>query len=654
MYRAAALAVVLLLAGAQPAVAATGSPAAAGPPAVDAAETASATMAVDTVLSLTPEQPGSVGVVKTFDTPDGLTELRVTLDPRSTVTDTEGFSNVRGDTWEWDGETADPRLRYELAGNRTTDREGPMATDGVYLYADVGEWALIQQPNTGLEWRTTESVNLERTTRVDGEGAVGGATAFLGPHEEYTRSVAGQEIRLVVPEDADLAEPPAEILDGLGNASRELNVGDRDDTVFAVAAPTEQVDWAVQGLQVGDTDFWVRANRPIDAVGSTWLHEYVHTRQSFRTNESGRWVTEATATWYAALLSHQQEGAGFDAVAEYLERGTRRPQADSVLAEPSDWENNAHYWKGALVSGELDRRLRLATDGGATLQRVLASLNDQRWVDNGDVLAAVAEAGTASTRDDAVRLTTTSDAPDVWDRAAHRTAFGGDAALLRVGFDPATDLRATGPYRNATLDSPVTLAAGDRLAVRTAVENLGGATGEYAVSLRVDDATVASENGTLAPDGRTTATLAHRFADPGRYTVSIAGEQFTVKVRQPASPGVSEIAVEPTTVDRGGEVTVTATVTNDESVPGNVTVPFTREGETVTTRTVSVGPNERTTVSATVDLTETGQQRVGAGDQSVAVIVESASETSAPGFGVSAAVAAIGGALAWRGLRSST
>jgi len=652
VHRAAALAVVLLLAGAQPAVAATGSPAAAGPPSVDA-ETASATIAVDTVLSLTPEQPGSVGVVQTFDTPDALTELRVTLDPRSTVTDAEGFSNVRGDTWAWDGETADPRLRYELTANRTTDREGPMATDGVYLYADVGEWALIQQPNIGLEWRTTESVSLERTTRVDGEGAVGGATAFLGPHEAYTRSVAGQEIRLIVPDAAELADPPAEILDGLGNASRELNVGDRDDTVFAVAAPTGQVDWAVQGLQVGDTDFWARANRPIDAVGSTWLHEYVHTRQSFRTNESGRWVTEATATWYAALLSHQQEGAGFDALAEYLKRGTRSPQAGSVLAEPGDWANNAHYWKGALVSGELDRRLRLATDGGATLQRVLASLNDQRWVDNGDVLAAVAEAGTASTRDAAERLTTTSDAPDVWDRAAHRTAFGGDAALLRVGFDPATDLRATGPYRNATLDSPVTLAAGERLAVRTAVENLGGATGEYAVSLRVDDATVATENGTLAPAGRTTATLAHRFAEPGRYTVSIAGQQFTVRVRQPASPGVSEIAVEPTTVDRGGEVTVTATVTNDESVPGNVTVPFTREGETVTTRTVSVGPNERTTVSATVELTETGQRRVGAGDQSASVFVESASQTSAPGFGAPAAVAAIGGALAWRRLRSS-
>lgn len=654
MFRAAAVAFVLLLVGAQPAVAVAGAPAVDGPVAdASAADTASATLATDTALSLTPDQPGSVGVVQTFDTPEALTELRVTLDARSTVTAAEGFSNAGGDTWEWDGETAEPRLRYDLVVNRTTDREGPIAGSGSYLYADVGEWALIQQPNTGLEWRTTASINLNRTTRVDGAGAVGSATAFLGPHEEYTREVAGQEIRLIVPAAADLADPPEAILDGLGNASRELNVGDRDAMVFAVAAPTDNVGWAVQGVQVGDTDFWARANRPIDSAGSTWLHEYVHTRQSFETTESGQWITEATATWYAALLSHQQEGVGFPGLSEYLERGTRSPQAESVLAEPSDWANNAHYWKGALVSGELDRRLRLATDGGATLQRVLAALNDHSSVSNEDILAAIAEAGTASQRDAAERLTTTSDAPAVWDSEAHRDAFGGDAALLRVGFDSARDLRATGPYRNATTVAPVTLAAGERLSVRTAVENLGGATGEYTVTLRVDDAVVATTNGTLAPDGRTSASLAHRFAEPGRYTVSIAGERFTVRVRQPATPSVTDLSVEPTTVERGDEVTVTATVTNDDSVPGNTTVAFTRGSETVATRTVAVGPNDRETVSATVELTESGQQRVGANGEAVAVLVESPSRTSVPGFGAPAAVGAIASLLAVQRLRSS-
>lgn len=657
MHRAAAVAVVLLLV-AQPAttVAAVDDPTAepsseVATPDRGAADAASPTIGVETVLSLTPDRPGSIGVTQTFDTPDTVTELRVTLDPESMVTAAEGFSQVDSRTWAWDGETLNPRLDYRMAANRTTDRDGPMGARGSYLYADVGEWALVQQPNVGLRWRYRgeESVGVERSTRVDGEGAVGGATAFLGAHEEHTRQIAGQEIRLIVPEAATLADPPEEVLDGLGNASRELRVGDRDATVFAVAAPTDRVGWAVQGLQVGDTDFWARANQPVDEVGNVWLHEYVHTRQSFRTADSGRWITEASATWYAALLSHQQEGVGFAALSRFLERGSVDPQAGSVLAEPTDWRNNANYWKGALVSGELDRRIRLRTDGGATFHRVLGALNDRTEpVTNEDILAAVAEAATESTRDAATRLTTTDDAPAVWNRSAHRETFGGDAALFETGLDPATDVRVSGPYRDARVRLPATVAVGETLSVRTTVANLGGATGEYAVTLRVDDEAVDGANGTLAPAGTTNATLSYRFTEPARYTVSVAGEQFEVRVREPATPTVTDLAVEPTTTEPGGEVTVTATVTNDRAVPGNATVAFTRDGETVATRTVTVGPGERETVTTAVGLSEVGSYRLGAGDRTVEVRVQArttATRTTGPGFGVPVAIIAILGAL---------
>ncbi|WP_435118482.1 CARDB domain-containing protein [Halolamina sp. C58] len=659
MHRAVAVAVVLLLAGVQPATAVTAGGADASSwtahdaeRAVDSA--ASPTIAVDTVLSLTPQRPGSIGVVQTFEIPAEVTELRVTLDPQSNVTDADGFSHVDGQTWAWDGETAAPRLRYGMAANRTTDRDGPMGADGSYLYADVGQWALVQQPNLGYQWRYrgADSISVDRTTRVDGAGAVGETTAFLGAHTTYTRAVAEQEITLIVPEAASLADPPEEILDGLGNASQALHVGDRDPTVFAVAAPTDRVNWAAQGIQVGDTDFWVRAPQSIDDVGNAWLHEYVHTRQSFRTADSGRWVTEASATWYAALLSHRHEGVSFARFTEFLDRGTNEPQASSVLADPTDWANNANYWKGALVTGEIDRRIRVATDRGATFQRVLASLNERTSpITNEDVLAAVADAGGQSTRTPAERLTTTSDAPEVWNRSAHREAFGGDAALLRVEFDPATDVRATGPYRNATLSPPVTLAAGETLSLRTAVENLGGASGEYAVTLRVDDRTVATANGTLAPGERTAVSLTHEFEEPGRYTVSIAGERLPVAVREPATPTVTDLAVEPRTVEPGGETTVTATVANDGQVPGNATIPFTRNGETVTTRTVTLGPGERETVSATVELPAAGEYRVGAGGRAVDVrAVAPTTETTTPGFGVPVAIVAV---LAALGLRRS-
>lgn len=651
---------MLLAVLAQPAVA-TAAPGSGGvdAPAVEQATTAP-TIQVDTALSLTPDRPGSIGVVQTFDTPEEVVELRVTLDPESTVTQADGFSQVDSRTWAWDGETPTPQLRYEMAANRTAERSGPMGADGSYLYADVGEWALVRQPNVGLQWRQRADVTVEvnRSTRVDGEGAVGGATAFLGAHTVYSRQVAGQEIRLIVPEAADLADPPEQILDGLGNASRAMQVGDRDPQVFAVAAPTGQVGWAVQGLQIGDTDFWARASRPIDAPGSTWLHEYVHTRQSFRTDESGRWFTEASATWYALLVSHQQQGVSYEEFAQFLRRGTASPQVAAVLSDPASWANNANYWKGALVTGELDRRIRLATGGGATFQRVLSALNGHtNPITNADILAAVDDAATAETRAVGERYTTTSDAPAVWDRSAHSEAFGADAALFQVDFDAASDLRATGPYRNASVAAPVTLAAGETLAVRTNVANRGGATGDYTVTLRAAGAVVDEANGTLAPDESATVSLAHRFTEPGRYTASVAGEQFVVRVREPATPTVTDVRVDPTTVERDGEVTVTATVTNDAAVPGNATVTFTRDGEQVATETVSVSPGEQVTVTNRVAMPDAGEHRVGANGNEVGVRVTeptaSPTSTETPGFGVPAAVGAVAAAIALRRRRSA-
>ena len=106
-------------------------------------------------------------------------------------------------------------------------------------------------------------------------------------------------------------------------------------------------------------------------------------------------------------------------------------------------------------------------------------------------------------------------------------------------------------------------------------------------------------------------------------------------------------------VDPGGETTVTATVTNDGQVPGNATIPFTRNGETVTTRTVALGPGERETVSATVELPAAGEYRVGAGGRAVGVrAVAPTSETTGPGFGIPVAIVAVLAALGVRQRRS--
>ncbi|MFB6220576.1 MAG: CARDB domain-containing protein [Halolamina sp.] len=622
--------------------------------AAPATGTASPTIRVDTALSLTPDTPGSIEVVQTFDLPDEVTALQVTLDTGVTVRESTGFSRSGERTWEWDGETASPTLRYGKESNRTADVSGPLGTDGSYLYADVGPWALVQIPNIGLQWRYrgTDAVSVSRSTRVAGEGAVGVDTAFLGAHTVYTRRANGQSLRLVVPEAAEMANSPDRVLSALANASREMQVGDRDQRVFAVAAPTNSIDWAVQGLQVGSHDFWVRDSQRVGDIGNAWLHEYVHTRQSFETAASGRWFTEASATWYAALLS-LDEGATFADFERFLGRGASSPQADSVLAEPSTWTANAQYWKGALVLGELDRQLRLDTDRSASLQNVFRALNGRTGeVTSADIVAAVGEAGASATEDAAERFTTTSATPETWTRSAHREAFGSRPAQMRIAFDPGRDVRYTGPYRNTTADAPIRVAVGESLSFRAGVTNVGDATGAYEVVLRVADARVARANGTLAPGESTTARLRYRFDETGSYTVSVAGERVEVRVREPATPRVTEVRVDRSEVERGGTVTVTATVENQESVPGNRTVVFTRDGESVTEQVVQLDPGEQTTVSAQVRMPDGGEHRLGAGEQTVTVRVttETPTETEegteptevpVPGFGVPAVVAAV-------------
>lgn len=642
----------MLLSAAPATVAASGAAAstpttASNAPAVANSAASGPTINVDTTLSLTPERAGSIGVVQRFELPSSVTGLRVTLDSGVTVTGTTGFSRESDGVWSWDGETADPTLRYRKQANQTSEADGPMGAEGSYLFADVGPWALVRTPNIGLQWRYrgSESISIARSTSVAGEGAVGATTAFLGPHETYTRSANGQTFRLIVPEAAELSSQPRRVLRGLANASGAMQVGDRDPEVFAVAAPTTGSRWAVQGLQVGSHDFWVRDSQSVSAVGNAWLHEYVHTRQSFETAESGRWFVEASATWYATLLS-LQEGATDNDLQRYLSRGEAEPQASAVLTEPRSWQNNANYWKGALVLGELDRRIRLDTNQSASLQTVFGSLNGRTGpVENADIVAEVAGVSTASTERAAKRFTTTTANPEVWSNSAHREAFSSQPAQMRLRFDPTSDLHYAGPFRNSSVEQPVTVAAGERLSFRSSVRNVGDATGNYTVALRVGDGLVANRTGRLAPGEEATAQLSHRFDEPGTYAVTIAGKHLEVVVREPATLSVAELRVDRGSATVGGSVVASATVENRNAVPGNRTVVFTRNGEAVARQTVTLGPGESETVSATVSLPEAGEVAVGAGERSVTLNVReqglSRSDVPVPGFGAPVAAVAL-------------
>ena len=617
----------------------------------------------------TTDEPGTVGVETRVEIPDRVTAFEVTLlSANDADVDADGFERtLDGDSddevWAWDGETETPSLTYAMDVNETVDGEGPLGTGGTYRFVDAGDWALVQTPRTAAGWSYTGTfsgqVRLDRETVVDGEGAASQTMAFLGPHETHVHDGVDGQYRLIVPDAAEPVATPAAVFAAFDDAAAALRVGAVDDEVFAVAAPTGDVSWGVRGLQTGDADLWVRDEESTDTPDDVWTHEYVHTRQSYRAAASGRWVTEATVTYYAALFALERGAVDFDAFERTLARGEREPDASSVLEDPDRWAENADYTKGSLVAGELDRRIRLATDGGASLATVLRSLNDADTpIANADILdaveAAVAEGGdddaAAEIRAEAERLTTTRAAPETWDRAAHAEAFGETPA--RVGYALADDgVRASGEYRDRPVDrDPVELVAGETLDLSVLVSNTGGTAGKYDLSLTVDGESVADRSGSIDPDNETVERFEHAFTEPGEYEVRIGSQTLAVAVTEPAPVLVRDVATDPTSVDAGETVRATATVANDAGIPAGADVEFLVDGAVVEAERVTLDANAETTVARDLRIDEGA--RSGPVTVSVVGPVDEASTTvevagegitggAVPGFGPALAVIAL-------------
>lgn len=607
-------------------------------------------------LRLTPRQPGEISVTTRFSIPESVVSLETGVPAAATVTATNGFNRVSATEYRWNGRNHEPSLTYRLPANRTMEATGPIAGRGDYLFVDPGPWALVEVPRTATSWswRGADTVRLSRQTTVDGPGAVGGAIAFLGEHRTVTRTAHGQTLRLVVPAAATLAEPPERILDSLAAASDTLRVGDRDEVVFVVAAPTGRVEWAVRGFQTGDADTWVRDRERLDTADNVWLHEYVHTRQGYVAEPGAQWFTEASASYYAALLTLEQGRIDFETFRARLALGTAPPDRNAVLADPATWDTIAPYTKGALVAGELDRQLRLATDRRRSLQDVFARMNAHEGTVSGERLRElVLDRGGEEVGALADRYITTREVPATWDAAAHGEAFATVPARVSYALaEGPGSVRVSGPSRDAAVDpeGPIDLVPGETLSVDVAVSNTGGATGEYDAQLRVDGSTVARETGTLGAGEVHTVTLEHRFESVGEHTVTAAGRELTVSVREAASPTVTDLTAVRTGTGPDGRVGVvlTATVRNDAPIPAAGDVTLVRDGAAVETRGVELGPGASVTVEFSEIRLEPGVHTFQVGPASARVTVEAPTTTEpdrlrveGDGFGVVPAVVAV-------------
>lgn len=290
------------------------------------------------------------------------------------VENTTGFANLSSDigySFQWDGETQRPQVTLAVIGQTASQRED-------HEYAATPQWGFFPVPIHSLATNLTFA----------GQGFVGDQFILAGPNSVYPASAGCQNIRLIVPQAANLSESPSRIVNSLATASRQFDVGPRYSYVNAYAV----TDPIRRGGAAETHEFWVHDSATFE-LGSeflggvipanTWLHEYTHTRQLFAINSSVRlgnqmlWFTEASASYYAVELTTRQQYAGPCEYTYYFWNMSRTRIGQVVLSNQSQWGpyEQGQYRKGAVVLSALDQRIRNETNGQRTLDDVVYRMN---------------------------------------------------------------------------------------------------------------------------------------------------------------------------------------------------------------------------------------------------------------------------------------
>ena len=232
----------------------------------------------------------------------------------------------------------------------------------------------LTDPNAGWAFvdRSKLPPALASATGGHGDGIVPvGDRVLVGNATSATRAVGTATVTVVAPvgRGVDPARKAGFVAAFLSPYA--LDPEPRDVTV--VAAPDAL---AHDGLMYPDGTGYVTIEAFWDGdVGSVWLHEVVHTRQSFALGDRMGWFREASAEYLAYRAMEEQYGpvtdadvrARLDAVPDYRE---------ARLSAPSTWDGDpVDYTKGARVLYAVDAAVRAGSDGEYTLFDVFYDMN---------------------------------------------------------------------------------------------------------------------------------------------------------------------------------------------------------------------------------------------------------------------------------------
>jgi hypothetical protein len=328
---------------------------------------------------------GADGVDVAVTRVDGVVRYELTVRPGTDVNrlwlvvggarlvEASGFDRSRVDgrtRLTWTG-AASARAVLAVRAAPEGAADGPGGRESVataaWTFAPVPFVELQRTVDGALErsWPLTERAG----NLADARGVHGDRYALTGDADVVTRSANGRRVAVVVPEGATPREDPAAVAEALAAAARQLDVGDHDRAVLAYAVPG--VRRGGESVPARD-EFWVNSEARLDDPENVWLHEYVHTRQSFRLAPEMRWFREASAEYYAARLSHEQGTVSKRAYRRHVDGGPSR----ATLTDPGTWDgDDVPHDKGARVLAVLDAKVRAETDGRRSLEDVFRRLN---------------------------------------------------------------------------------------------------------------------------------------------------------------------------------------------------------------------------------------------------------------------------------------
>lgn len=316
-----------------------------------ASQTVSSTSIVLVSLVLAVGTVGFTGAV-IFGGPDTVASGNgtVTENTGPTIVDVSGNTTVT--------------ITYTMAGGEPktfiVDDVAPGLTDSVNGWAFVDRTAVPSALDRGVDNRTASIVPV-------------GDRLLIGNTTTSTRQVGTATVTVVAP--AGRGVDPTRKSYFISEFLSPYKLNPDKQSVTVVAAPDA---FPHKGLTYADGTSYVTIEGFWDGdVGSVWLHETVHTRQSFTLGPEMRWFREASAEYLTyRALQEQYEAvedrdirARLDAVPDYT---------DTRLSEPSTWEQNpVDYTRGVRVLYAIDAAVRTGSNGDHTLFDVFYAMNQR-------------------------------------------------------------------------------------------------------------------------------------------------------------------------------------------------------------------------------------------------------------------------------------